>query len=60
LLSPRVCTSTQYKVAAKIPKAVAMARATIISVGIEYNSLASLGTEAGLDRGLSTYQRLNP
>jgi hypothetical protein len=35
LLSPRVCKSAQYKVAAKMPKAVAMTRTTIISAGIE-------------------------
>jgi hypothetical protein len=35
LLSPRVCRSTQYNVAAKIPKALAMTRATMTSVGIE-------------------------
>jgi len=35
LLSPRVCRSTQYNVAAKMPKAPAMTRATITSLGIE-------------------------
>jgi hypothetical protein len=35
LLSPRVCRSTQYNVAAKMLKALAMTRATSTSVGIE-------------------------
>jgi hypothetical protein len=32
--SARVCTSAQYKVPAKMPKATAMMRTTIASVGI--------------------------
>jgi hypothetical protein len=43
LASLRVCRSAQYNVAAKMPKAVAIMRTTIVSVAIEY-SLASLGT----------------
>jgi hypothetical protein len=35
LLGSRVWRSTQYNVAAKMPKALAMTRATITSVGIE-------------------------
>jgi hypothetical protein len=34
LLSPRVCRSAQYKVAAKTPKAAAMSATTRISTGI--------------------------